>query len=267
MTALRLARPLILNLPAPLRQPIVAALVQRGFVRRDILWYSQLGCPKHVLSGPFAGLRYILQAAGSALLPKILGTYEIEIQPWLRRLAATQHDLMVDIGAAEGYYACGFARVSPECRVLAFDTDPAARSALRHLADKNNLSPQIRIESECTQANLQQELQRANCPLVLSDCEGYELDLLDLEAVPALRHATMLVETHDSKRTGCADTIRQRFGNTHQVESIDTMLRDAQHWPREASAPVPDHLKCQMMDENRHAPQEWLLLTPNQVAK
>ena len=66
-----------------------------------------------VQAGPFQGMRYIGRAFGSVYFPKLLGIYEREIYPYIDRVIPEGHDLLVDIGVAEGYFAVGLALKQP----------------------------------------------------------------------------------------------------------------------------------------------------------
>src|SRR5437763_947178 len=57
-------------------------------------------CIRH---GPFAGMRFVNDAVGSAYIPKLLGTYENELVAQVERICSLKPDLIIDIGAAEGY--------------------------------------------------------------------------------------------------------------------------------------------------------------------
>ena len=63
-----------------------------------------------VLSGPFAGMKYVNQSVGSMWFPKVLGTYELELASIIRGFCLARPPSVVDIGAAEGYYAVGVAQ-------------------------------------------------------------------------------------------------------------------------------------------------------------
>src|ERR1700722_7380135 len=63
-----------------------------------------------VMAGPFAGMGYIESSVGSAHIPKLLGIYEGEIAPCIEQICRSRPELVVDLGAAEGYYAVGAAR-------------------------------------------------------------------------------------------------------------------------------------------------------------
>lgn len=70
--------------------------------------------------GPFAGMKYINKAHGSSLTPKIIGTYERELHPFIYEIADKQYDCIVDVGSAEGYYAVGLAYLYHKKRTVAF---------------------------------------------------------------------------------------------------------------------------------------------------
>lgn len=67
-------------------------------------------CGGVILSGPFKGLMYPRESVGSAWAPKLLGTYESELSPTIERIVSGGYRSVVDIGAAEGYYAVGLAK-------------------------------------------------------------------------------------------------------------------------------------------------------------
>src|SRR6516164_6432959 len=64
-------------------------------------------CDPHVLSGPFAGLRYLDEPIWGPIEPKWLGTYEQELLPVIQQIIQTPYSTIIDIGSAEGYYAVG----------------------------------------------------------------------------------------------------------------------------------------------------------------
>src|SRR5690606_29129834 len=60
-----------------------------------------------ITAGPFEGMKYLEQVAGSALLPKLIGSYESELHAALLDMTRRGHRLIIDVGCAEGYYAVG----------------------------------------------------------------------------------------------------------------------------------------------------------------
>src|SRR4051794_35375378 len=89
-----------------------------------------------ILSGPFAGMRYLTDSVGSVLEAKLLGTYEKELHGIVSSLARKCFDLVIDIGAAEGYYAVGLARSMPSARIIAFEMTEEGQALIRQLAEK-----------------------------------------------------------------------------------------------------------------------------------
>lgn len=150
-----------------------------------------------VPQGPFAGLRYIRACIGSALWPKLLGTYEKELSPALEELIRWQPDVVINAGAAEGYYAVGMARRCPSAVISAYEMSAEGRKLIELLAAKNALGDQLQLAGELTPAILQNRLSRALRPGIIMDVEGAELDLLDLQLCPALTKAFIVLETHD----------------------------------------------------------------------
>ena len=61
------------------------------------------------MGGPFKGMRYHGDAMGGAVAPKIKGVYESELAPFFVKRSAIPFQHIIDVGAAEGYYAVGCA--------------------------------------------------------------------------------------------------------------------------------------------------------------
>ena len=99
-----------------------------------------------IKGGPFAGMRYPATECGSALLPKLLGTYEREIAPIFAEIKALQPDLLIDIGAAEGYYAVGCLDANLVPKVVAFELDSRAQKIIHRLRETNRI-PEDRLVS------------------------------------------------------------------------------------------------------------------------
>lgn len=257
-------RQLLYLLPMPVALKVEAAkrIVRPPFGhRRALKLHARLHHETTILAGPFQGMRYLAQAHGSTLLPKIVGTYEIELHETLERLCRQPLDLAIDIGAAEGYYAVGLARRLPHARVIGFDINKRARYFLRQLAQLNGVADRLDIRELATPDSLESALAHSAHPLVLCDCEGAEIDILVPRQTPSLARAVLLIETHDGKRPGVTPGLTERFAPTHDIQTIPLRPR--------TSADLPAHLRdwstedqLALMDEGRMIPQTWLLLTP-----
>lgn len=194
-------------------------------------------CEPVIARGPFAGMRYATAAHCSTLAPKLLGSYELELQPTILALIAEKFELVIDVGAAEGYYAVGFARAMPASRIIAFEAESRARASLTSLAELNGVGGRIEIEGTASPESLS-KLPLSHS-LVFVDVEGYEGELLDPERVPGLREATIVVEIHEMFVPGLTNHLKERFESTHSVELIQPSPRDPLNYPELAAMPEP----------------------------
>jgi SAM-dependent methyltransferase len=150
-----------------------------------------------VISGLFKGMQYPnLESAGSALLPKIIGNYEDELQDSFTRLLKNTYTEILDIGCAEGYFAVGFAMKQKGAKVYAYDTDAKAISLCKAMAEKNNVSAQMVYGGTCTAYELA-AFKFSGRSLILSDCEGYEKELFTTQNIGNLKNSDIVIEVHD----------------------------------------------------------------------
>ncbi|MEA2707754.1 MAG: hypothetical protein QOF78_355 [Phycisphaerales bacterium] len=219
--------------------------------------HQRIGSPDHIIAGPFKGMRYL---DPPAYLSKLLGTYENELHDAIARLPGLRPDVIVNIGSAEGYYSVGLARLLPEARMLAYDISALARYRTAKLAALNGVSSRVETRGYCSVEELQRVCGQWKRPLVLSDCEGFEWDLLDPAKAPNLRHAIILVETHEMCRTGVHQEIRKRFADSHEQTEITCRPRTAADLP--PGVTLSPEEAALVMDEARMAQQSFLLLVP-----
>ena len=216
-----------------------------------------------VYSGPFRGMKYLSQAFCSALLPKVLGTYELELHPVIEAACELNVDRIIDIGAAEGYYAVGFATRCPGRQVIAFELDVQARNLAEELIRMNGVSGTVTLMGKCEAHDLA-ALTLQGTSLVVSDCEGYESELLNMDRVPGLMRSYILVETHDFIVAGVTDLLLDRFAATHDIVRITQLNR------RREDFPISDWYIRRMqeldlqgaMSEGRPVTMDWLWMIP-----
>jgi hypothetical protein len=129
--------------------------------------------------------------------------------------------VVVDIGAADGYYAVGFTFRNPETRVIAFEQNPRAQVELRKLAELNGVTNRIDVRGHCGPEDI------AGLPteggLVIVDCEGFEDVILSEENIRHLRNWNFIIETHDGFSPEVTKRLEERFAATHEVRRIDTI--------------------------------------------
>ncbi|MFI5396464.1 MAG: hypothetical protein ACHQ9S_13105 [Candidatus Binatia bacterium] len=196
-------------------------------------------------------------------MPRLLGTYELELHPAIETLCALSSTVIVNIGAAEGYYAVGMALQNPQAKIFAYDIVPYPRFLQKQLAQLNGVTDRTIIRKECTWSELMRVLDGAYHPIVICDCEGAEDDLLRPDQVGLLRETAVLVELHDFIRPGVSERIGNRFSDTHHVETIKTQRRTARDLP--TSIQLPEREAKHAMDEKRKREMQWYLMLPRAV--
>lgn len=239
------------------------ALIQAA--GRDMV--AQFASDLTVRRGPFQGLRYPqAYSHGSTLAPKLLGTYEAELQPTFERLLSKDYPLIMDIGGAEGYYAIGCAMCWPSADVIAYELSRDARQAMLEMATVNGVQSRVSIEAECMFADLYQKR-----GLVICDIEGCEAELLVSEhATSGFLDSDFIIETHDLFRPGICAQLYEQFSRTHDVMVIDAVLDPDR--PSQWSLPELSSLslarQAQVIGERRSGPMQWLVCeTKNEFPK
>ena len=93
-----------------------------------------------VIGGPFAGMKYINESAGSTYLLKLIGCYESILHPYIEKYKKSSFDTIIDIGCAEGYYLIGLGINHPYAHLIGYDIDKKALDLTKKLALVNNLN-------------------------------------------------------------------------------------------------------------------------------
>jgi hypothetical protein len=217
-----------------------------------------------VISGPFRGMRYMPHSLGSAWYPKLLGTYELELHPILERLFRQDFSLVLDVGAAEGYYAVGMALRCTDAKVIAFEVDEEGQDLIRRLAELNAVCQRVSVRGLCDVTMLKESLEEVQAEtghgLVIMDVEGDEERLLDPGLVPELKRMHILVELHDCWRPGLDRRILERFDGSHEIERIWARERSESDLPMR-SLFLGRWLK-RLMHEFRPDGMSWLYMRP-----
>jgi hypothetical protein len=231
----------------------------------DAFLLRQIGSNWMVRAGPFAGLRYpALQSHGSALVPKLLGTYEAELHPVWRHIFTQPITHICDVGSAEGYYAIGLARRFESAHVEAYDIDPLARESCRAMSVANTVSDRVVVLDCCDPSRLLALPAKATGLLVM-DCEGAECELLTPAVLRQLVGWHAVIELHGPLTPESWTTaLRAAAAGTHDAELIHAWS-DEVRAARGSSAHIDLRdpiVRLAAFSENRPAGMSWLVLRP-----
>ena len=216
-----------------------------------------------VASGPFKGLKYpSLNSYGSSLLPKLLGTYERELSDVINVICTKKYSSIVDIGCAEGYYANGFA-IKMNIPVYAFDISSTARKLCKEISVLNETN--IKIGGFCD-LNILCSLDLGKKSLIMMDCEGYELNLIDMNFVKKLGRHDLLIELHNNVSIEIAHKVIGVLSQTYNIQQINSIddIQKAYNYkikeiPELNLLSLREKLKC--FAEHRSIIMTWIYAT------
>lgn len=176
--------------------------------------------PLRVAAGPFRGTRCELTTTGDGVVAKLAGTYEMEIQSAFECVLGAKPDVIVDIGAAEGFYVAALARDLPGARVVAYEAKEEWHRRIRRMLDLNGVSGRCDIRGFCDRVEFRRLLETEDAArmFILMDIEGGEFSLLTPEVMPWLRNVELLVELHEPESRLQGDALVAMLGATHDVE-------------------------------------------------
>jgi lipopolysaccharide biosynthesis glycosyltransferase len=220
---------------------------------------------QEVISGPFKGLKYPrLEAVCSTIAPKLLGTYEIELQQIVEEICREKYSTIINIGCAEGYYAVGLALRMPNANVYAYDINQKARQLCREMALANGVRDRVKIQEYFTMRSIQTIINKDQ-GIIFCDCEGAEeyifyKDGEDWDNI--IKHYNLIIEIHDMIRSGISAYIYDLFSESHNIKiiyGVSDLLR-----PRIYDCPIlqgkSNDTKEELMAEIRSGETQWFYM-------
>jgi hypothetical protein len=212
-------------LPSSLKQAVKRAVPLRWhpaeLARRKVARVAR----GTVLAGPFRGMRLINSPEDFVDYTMLLGTYELELHPFVEQIRRARFRSIIEVGAAQGYYAVGLAMLCPESDIVAFECNPAARDQLWRAARANGVVDKIALRGHCRAEDLRACLHDPAHCLVFMDIDGGEFELLDPGRIAELRSTCILLEEHECFLPGIIATIEARFRHSHIIERVDQRAR------------------------------------------
>ncbi len=244
---------------------IFNTVIPRGFHPRMLAKAvtAKIYTDQRVVAGPFAGMRYVAKSIGSVLPPKLLGIYEKELHGYLENHLNVDNKVILDVGAAEGYYAVGLALACPNARIFAFEADPDGQLLIGEMALANGVASRVSVAGYCSGETFLSTINESQPDMIVMDIEGGESELLSEEAVKKLARSVIIVETHPWVDPDVNKVLIDRLSKTHVVEIIKSEER------LERDVPLPRILQIvfgrwlrEIASEDRPIRMTWLCCTP-----
>ena len=212
-----------------------------------------------VLSGPFEGMLYEGEFRRSASLPKVLGTYEMELSPILQSaIVSRNYRVFLDIGCADGYFLVGMARAQEDLSVIGSDISRRALDKAAVLARRNCVASRVKLVGPCDHQSLNSLIQQDT--LLFCDVEGAEYHLLDPIHCPQLLNTDLIVEVHEFSRPGLGDALISRFSATHSPTKIPINYSIRVDHAVRRRFGIPRALWAVATFEMRNSTSHWLYL-------
>jgi hypothetical protein len=196
---------------------------QRKTEDENIALCEKIFFKQEVKNGLFKGLQFNhIKPTGSSVYSKLLGSYELELEPVLKSMLTQNFTHLVNVGCDEGYYAVGIARVLPSISVIAFDCNKNAQEKCRALAVLNNVPQQVVVKS-CYADNDIASIKNAGKTLFIIDCEGCEDNIITQTLIADFATASFIIELHYQQAPEILAKLQQMFAGTHNITLVKAL--------------------------------------------
>lgn len=249
--------------PATRRRMSMIGASWAEIIRNPLITESLSANGNCIVSGPFKGLTMpeARTWGDGDLFAKLFGQYEQEVLTLLQSFTGTHFDAAVNIGCADGYYAIGLTRLLNPPITYAVDIDPAALNSCERLADSNGCRDRVQTMRSLDASELIGLATKHPSMLIVSDCEGYEVELFSDAAIRALKSSYIVIECHDRMVPECTKTLRTRFEKSHRVMTIEEGMRNPNTIPLLRQLPSLDRWAA--ISEGRGQAMTWLFAQPH----
>jgi hypothetical protein len=227
-------------------------------------------CDYTIQHGPFAGVRLSRDSWWSAADrgAMLLGMYEQEVLESIGKMR-NRFSVLVDIGAADGYYAIGSLRAGWVSHAYCYEVSELGRATIKRNAELNGFSEALTILGEAKAGfmnDLKSEYQvKPQECLVIMDIEGGEEDLLAMSGLNSLAHSVSIVEIHDhlvsESFVGQLESSADRAGL--DLHYVATGARNPSQFVELAGWSDDD--RWMVCSEGRAHLMRWAIMTPRDV--
>lgn len=215
--------------------------------------------------GLFKGLRLpdkTRWGKGGDVGSMLLGLYEQELLEAFRVLPRS-HNVLIDLGAANGYYGLGVLVNGRFEFSYCFERSEPAREIIATTAELNGLTGRVQILGNAAQGFWHSVRQPLSQCVLLVDIEGGEFDLLDDELLAAFSGAILFVELHDwfyPDGDEKLKRLRERASRHFRISELTTAARDLSQFPELSR--LSDDDRWILCSEGRGQRMTWWRLDP-----
>lgn len=181
--------------------------------------------------GPFKGLHLSEKTWWSrpSRAAMLLGIYEKEILDLLMSIPE-KYDTLIDIGAADGYYAVGAIVSGKFSNSICYEISEKGQNAILDNGKLNNCEKQLQIfgaaDSDFHKSISKNKLSKS---VLLVDIEGAEFKFLTEDLFRAFQNSIIIVELHEWKLDNgdmLVELLEKRSSATHKITPLTMGSRD-----------------------------------------
>lgn len=193
----------------------------------------------------------------------LLGLYEKEVQDILF-LAPSHCTRLIDLGAADGYYAVGTTLKGKFEEAICYEIDSGRRKIIKENALSNGVNDKIVIHGAAEKNFLDnfndEDLSKY---FLLIDIEGAEFDILNIDNLKKLKEAHVLVEIHDHRIDDGHLAYEKLINNSNKFFNVQKIYNGARNPFENPLLKDFSHDDGWLIaSEGRKRNGHWLYLTP-----
>jgi hypothetical protein len=195
----------------------------------------------------------------------LFGLYEQEILEVVTSLPS-RYRTLVDIGAADGYYAPGLVKSGLVDRSICFEITKSGQEVIAEVAARNGVSDRVKIFG-AADASLVAKVQSCSVNfeecVVICDVEGEEFSLFTTEVLSTFRRSVVIIELHPEiafETHDAVEALRIRASKYFSVSQFKTGPRDPARFSELQH--LDDSSRWLLCSEGRPRVQFWFRLDP-----
>jgi len=218
--------------------------------------------------GPFKGLKFVGESWWEGDQDRaaiLLGLYEKDILDILER-SRTKYSTLINLGAADGYYAVGALMGGLFEKGYCFEVEPKGREIIAQNAMLNGVKDKLKIFGAATNDfYLQIPSSERDRAVVIVDIEGAEFDVLTAEVFDAFTRSLFIVEIHDWVEQGEAKIkrLQESIPSNYTLTTVKMGARDLSQF--EELKNYNDTDRWLICSEGRPVLMSWFVIEEREI--
>lgn len=218
-----------------------------------------------VAHGAFKGMKLNKKVWWSKndYITQTLGIYEEHILQKITHFAKNGSTTLIDVGAADGYFAVGMAYSNIYQKVYAFEIEKEGRDRILENANANKCNNKIKIFGEADVSSISKIIDEGDKVTVMIDIEGAEYDFLSDDMLTILNGNHVVCELHPWMVDGGDNLQIKLLSKASKQFNVELINREI-YKPNMFSEfdNLSDEERLIAVGEGREKNMQWMVLYP-----